>query len=333
MTTPSLSSADSSSAEPTPAATAREAAPNKLARFAWLFVVYLLGVILFGAWVRITHSGAGCGSHWPTCHGEIIPLAPSLETKIEFTHRLTSGLCGLLGIGMVAGAWVKARAGRVFWASVVTLLFIIFEGAVGAGLVLKELVADDDSVARAVVISLHLVNTLILMGAATMTAWWAGGNPLPSWSRATIGRWTRAGLIAGAVALVATSMSGAITALGDTLFPVQAATDGGLTARVNESLSTTNHFLVRLRVIHPFVAVLSAALLGKLAWEVGQDRQRARAQRWAWALGALVGAQTMLGLLNVMLAAPGWLQLGHLLVAQLVWMALVLVGAELLRAE
>ena len=78
---------------------------DALTRYAWAFVLYLIGVILFGAWVRITGSGAGCGSHWPTCHGELIPMAPATETIIEYTHRLTSGLCGPLALLLVGWVW------------------------------------------------------------------------------------------------------------------------------------------------------------------------------------------------------------------------------------
>ena len=151
--------------------------PNWFVRLAWSFWAYLVLVILFGAWVRITHSGAGCGAHWPTCNGEIIPLQPSLETMIEYTHRLTSGLCGIFGLVMLV--YAAKRFGvkhRVFFAQSLTLLFVIFEGAIGAGLVLKELVADDASSARAMVISLHLVNTFFLTGSAAAAAFFAGEN-------------------------------------------------------------------------------------------------------------------------------------------------------------
>ena len=141
--------------------------PKAFARYAWAFVAYLLAVILFGAWVRITHSGAGCGSHWPTCNGDLVPLAPSIETIIEYTHRLTSGALGILGLVLVGWA-ARQRRRRVLVAALVTLFFIILEALIGAGLVLKELVADDDSAARAIVISLHLVNTLMLTGAAAL---------------------------------------------------------------------------------------------------------------------------------------------------------------------
>lgn len=302
-----------------------------LTRASWAFVAYLIGVILFGAWVRITHSGAGCGSHWPTCHGEIIPIAPTTETMIEFTHRLTSGLCGILSL--IQLAWVGSRFGarsRVFIGAVVTLFFIIVEGAVGAGLVLKELVASDDSVARAVVISLHLVNTLALTAAASLTAWWAGADEASprvahSWRRADVLL-----LIGGMVALVATSMTGAITALGDTLFPVHAIDGQGLLARVRDDVSAANHFLVRLRVVHPIVAVFAATYLLALGSRMLSAPQPlpSPTRQLAALMMAAVGSQVVLGIVNVILAAPGWMQIAHLLTANIVWINVVLLASS-----
>ena len=306
------------------------------ARFAWGFLAYLLFVILFGAWVRVTHSGAGCGSHWPTCHGEIIPPAPSVETMIEYTHRLTSGLLGILGIALLVWTWRRFGIGRIFWAALVTFAFIIFEALIGAGIVLQELVTDDDSVARAIVIALHLANTLFLTGAAALTAWWGSRPALEERSR-----WTEFGALKwlallGLVALVATSMTGAVTALGDTLFPIDPTlTDSaasGLFARVRDDLSAANHFLVRLRIVHPIVAVVSSIYLVALASVVRIRDPRPTTVRWSFALLFGVLAQIGVGLLNVGLSAPGWLQLGHLLVAQLVWIAAVLMITSFLSA-
>ncbi len=291
-------------------------------RYAWAFLAYLLLVILFGAWVRITHSGAGCGSHWPTCHGQIIPLAPSIETIIEYSHRLTSGLLGILGLVLVA--WAARRFGRhrVTVASIVTLLFIVLEAAIGAGLVLEELVASDDSVPRAIVISLHLVNTLLLTGSAALAAWWStDARPLAPRALGT-GTWI---LAAGLLALLAASMTGAVTALGDTLFPVGATEGVGLFERMTDELSPANHFLVRLRVIHPVVAVVAAGIVyGVGAW-ARQHARDERTPRLARGLQHAVLAQVLVGFVNIALAAPGWMQLVHLLLAQAVWIAAVLV--------
>src|SRR5690554_1792962 len=295
--------------------------------YAWLFLVYMLGVILFGAWVRITGSGAGCGSHWPSCHGEIIPPAPSVQTMIEYTHRLTSGFLGILGLVLMGWSWRLFKNHQVFWASVITFIFILFEKAIGAGLVLTKLVADNDSVARAVVIAIHLVNTLILSGASAFTAWLSTGRALPNWRTPST---YRALMIVGMLGLIATSMSGAVTALGDTLFPVDPTLGDGLLTRVRDDLSAANHFLVRLRIFHPVIAVVAALYLMIVSWVVKLREPSPSAVLWANVLLGLVIGQTMIGVFNVLLSAPGWVQLVHLLVAQVLWIATLFLTSSLL---
>ena len=286
---------------------------------AWLFLAYLVVVILFGAWVRISHSGDGCGSNWPTCHGEVVPTAPSTETLIEFSHRISSGLCGIFGLAMLLWSWKRFGPGQVTGAVALTLLFIIFEGAIGAGLVLGVLVADDDSVARAIVIALHLTNTLALTAFAAFSAW-RSGHPGPT--RFLPVRRFAFGL--GIVLVIATSMSGAVTALGDTLFPKDVMVSSGVFAQIRDDLSASNHFLVRLRVLHPVLAVVAA---GYLLWLLASE---ARFNTWARTAMHLVGAEVAIGFLNIALAAPGWLQIVHLLAAQALWVALILSCASIL---
>jgi heme A synthase len=301
---------------------------SKFTTYAWAFVGYLIAVILFGAWVRITHSGAGCGDHWPTCHGEVIPFAPSTETIIEYTHRLTSGVLGIFGLILVGWAWVRYNAKhRVFWASVVTLAFIVLEALIGAGIVLAELVTDDDSVARAVVISIHLINTLTLAGAASLTAWWSNGRELPNLSKVGTLKWLFG---IGFLALILTSMSGAVTALGDTLFPVDPTLGQGVFDRVRGDLSPANHFLVRLRIIHPIVAVLSSVFLIMLSSIIRTSEVSQTTRRGALVLLVAVCLQVGIGVANIYLGAPGWIQLVHLALAQLVWVALLITANEAL---
>ena len=288
---------------------------SRFNKYAWSFLAYLIVVILFGAWVRITHSGAGCGAHWPTCQGEIVPVAPSIKTLIEYTHRLTSGLCGLFGIVLIGWSWKIFGRGRVTAAAAFTLLFILVEGAVGAGLVLGGLVEDDDSVARAVIIALHLANTLLLVAASTLTARW---SQLDIDDRVIFsGR-----KVAYAIAMLLiglTAASGAVTALGDTLFEFG--------ARASSAVIDSDHFLVRLRLIHPAVAVSSAAYL---LWLF---TPQAAFNRWAKSAMHTVGLQVMLGFLNIALSAPGWLQIAHLLVANILWIAVILAAGNCREIE
>lgn len=290
--------------------------PTAFRRCAWWFVAYLIAVILFGAWVRIAGAGAGCGNHWPLCNGDVLPTAPQAKTVIEFTHRVTSALCGVFGIAFVIAAW-RIGERRLLRAAVATMVFILIEGFIGAVLVKKELVVNDASVSRAVVIGIHLTNTLLLMASATAMAWRAG--PLAIAGR-TVGRAT---LAAAMGAVVVTSMTGAVTALGDTLFPVQPTLDGSLLAKVREDLTAGQHFLVRLRAIHPVVAVLTAAFLIGAVLAIRRQfiNEPAMRKLLHWPL-LLTGVQVLLGGLNIALAAPAWMQIAHLLAAQLLWVAL-----------
>ncbi len=307
--------------------------PSKaFTRYAAIFLGYMLLVILFGAWVRISGSGDGCGANWPDCHGEFIPqdLLSEHATLIEYTHRVTSGILGPMVLVLVYWAKKRFGVGPVFWASIVTLIFIIIESLIGAALVMGGLVADDDSVGRAVMISIHLVNTMALTGSAALVAWWSTGKPLPEWmhkSRLTMLMFIALG------GLLLTNMTGAITALGDTLFPTDPTIGEGLFAAVRDDLSSANHFLVRLRIIHPVVAVITALYLMALTWVIRFRDVTQLVDRWAGFTLAFVIAQTLIGVINIMLAAPGWIQLVHLLFAQFVWIAVLFLTLATMTPE
>ncbi|MBI2688769.1 MAG: COX15/CtaA family protein [Acidobacteria bacterium] len=288
---------------------------HTFSRLAWWFVAYLIAVILFGAWVRIAGAGAGCGNHWPLCDGEVLPTAPQTKKLIEFTHRVTSGLCGVFGLAFVYAAW-RMRDRVLLRAALATLLFVLLEGFIGAVLVKKELVANDASMSRAVVIGLHLVNTMLLVAAATLMAWRAAPFVVAS-------KIVSRGLLAAAIGvLVVTNMAGAVTALGDTLFPIQPMLDGALFGRVRDDLTSGEHFLVRLRVIHPFVAFFAAAFLSGVIASIKRQFPGDPAMRTLlrWPL-LLVGLQVIIGFSNIALAAPGWMQIVHLLMAQVLWVS------------
>lgn len=290
---------------------------QRFVRFAVGVLLYVLAVIAFGAWVRISGSGAGCGEHWPTCHGSLVPRGASAQTLIEFSHRLTSGLSGLLVLALPIAAWrvVPSAHPARRWA-LASLFFVLLEGAIGAGLVLRGWVAQDASVGRAVAVALHLVNTLLLTAALALTARTAARaerltrapiqRALPASRRAR--RLLGLALLAGYAAIAA---AGAVTALGDTLMPVGSASERSASA----------HFLVQLRVVHPLLAAgLSLALIAATRWVAVRLPSLARQ---AASCAALCAGQVGLGLVNVALGAPGWLQVLHLLWAQALWVGLV----------
>ncbi|RMF45130.1 MAG: hypothetical protein D6755_08445, partial [Anaerolineae bacterium] len=288
------------------------------ARYAWGVLAINFVVILWGAFVRATGSGAGCGAHWPTCNGEVIPRAPAVETLIEFIHRLTSGAALLAVIGLVVWAWRAYPKGHLVRKGAgFTMLFIITESLLGAGLVLFEWVAQDASMGRVISMPLHLVNTFLLLASITLTAWWASGGQAVRLPRGD-GRlpWFALGLLA----ILFLGTSGAVTALGDTLFPASSLLEG-----MRQDFSSTAHFLIRLRVIHPLIAALSGAYLFFLVLGQTLQRKPSGAERMlARLLLGLFFLQLLAGVTNLLLLAPVWMQLVHLFLADSVWCAFVL---------
>jgi len=296
---------------------------TKAARFAWFVLAWNVLVILWGAYVRASGSGAGCGAHWPLCNGEIVPRAPSAEMLVEFSHRVTSGLALVAVVVLFVWVWRTVAAGhparRGAWLS---LIFIVTEALLGAGLVLFRLVAKDESLARAMVMPLHLANTLVLLACLTLTAHWlSGGAPISLKGR---GRhfWILGVLL---IAMIGVGKTGAIAALGDTLYPANSFLEG-LTADV----SATASLLLRLRVLHPALGVVVgiALMFGLASMPAAASDQRGRNLRLG--VTGLAAVQMMLGFVNVWLAAPVWLQLVHLFVADLLWITLVLAAASIL---
>jgi len=290
-----------------------------LARLAWLVLAWNVAVILWGAFVRATGSGAGCGAHWPLCNGEVVPRAPAAATLIEFTHRATSGVALLLVLFLafrVFRAQPADHAARK--AASASVLFILSEAAVGAGLVLFRLVADDESVARALFMSVHLMNTFVLLACLTLTAHFCSADARPRLDARQAWPFALA-----ALALLLVGTSGAIAALGDTLYPARSIL-GGLRA----DFSPTARMLVRLRVAHPLLAVGGAMVVAFAAGRVLRATPDEPARRAALAVSGLVLLQLLVGLANVALLAPVWMQLFHLLLADLVWIAFVLLAVR-----
>ncbi|MEX1020027.1 MAG: COX15/CtaA family protein [Litorilinea sp.] len=295
---------------------------SRFAIFAWGVLAYNLFVIVWGAFVRATGSGAGCGSHWPLCNGEVIPRAPQIETLIEFSHRITSGLALFAVLGMVIWAWRRYAPGHpVRLGALLSLIFIIIEALVGAGLVLLEYVAHSVSLARAYWMAGHLINTFILVGVLTLTAWWAsGGARLRLRGQGTV----LGALLIALVAMLILGASGGITALGDTL-----VYSAGITPEQSPLVAT----LVDLRIYHPLLAFVVGGLVGLALWQATSRRPHPRVTLWAFVTAGFYLVQLGVGAANVYLQAPVAMQMIHLLISDFIWIALVLTGAEALSAD
>lgn len=299
---------------------------SKFARYAWGVLLYNLLVILWGAYVRATGSGAGCGSHWPLCNGEVIPRSPEIATLIEFTHRITSALSFVLVVILfILALRIYQRDSRVRRGAIFSLVFIVTEALVGAGLVLFEWVAQDASLGRALAMAVHLLNTFLLLAALSLTAWWASVGEIGGLSH--LG-WGSVWLGVGLLGLLALGVSGALTALGDTLFPAATFREGMV-----QDFSATAHFLIRLRLSHPTLAIATGVYLVLLAAFVRKRVPDKRVSDLSKALTVAFLVQLGIGSVNVLLLAPVWLQLVHLFFADLTWILLVLLVAATLSAR
>jgi heme A synthase len=281
---------------------------RRFPNFAWIALAYNVAVVLEGAFVRATGSGAGCGNHWPLCSGQLVFGTPALATLIELAHR------SMTGIDTVLILWLLVWAFRAFpkhhavrMGAALSTLFLITEALIGAALVKFGLVVNDASPARAAVLSLHLTNTLTLLACLTLTAWWAGHPRSRVSGRAAWMAWC------SLAAVAVLGITGVLAALADTLYPVRS-----LAAGFAQDLSPDANFAVRLRAVHPFLAAAVALWLVYYAmWRVADARKP------ALAVIAMVSAQLLAGVLNLLLLAPVWMQILHLLLADLLWIALV----------
>ncbi|MFZ1771183.1 MAG: COX15/CtaA family protein [Caldilinea sp.] len=295
---------------------------RRFAQFAWGVVAANVLVIVWGAFVRATGSGAGCGDNWPLCQGEVIPRPERIETIIEFSHRITSGLALLAVVALLVWAFRAYPKGHIVRkGAAFSMFFMVLEALIGAALVLLEYVAFNVSVGRAIWMAGHLVNTFLLLAALTLTAWWGqGGLPLQLRRQGAVG-WTLLSAFAGMLVL---GMSGAITALGDTL-----VLTGGISPTENTLVAT----LVELRILHPIIAFIVGALVGLAAWMAMQRRPGRATQQFGRLIIGLYVMQLLLGSLNVALKAPVWLQLVHLAVTSTIWIVLVLLAAAALARK
>lgn len=298
-----------------------------LRRFAWSVLVYFIAVILWGTLVRATGSGAGCGDHWPLCNGTVMQHSPRLDTMIEFTHRLTSGISFFAVVGLLAWTFAGTMRGHLARGfAVASVAFTVVEAILGALLVKLGLTADSHSPLRPWYLALHLANTLLLVAAIALTAHMLCRRE--GYLRRTIRLVSPVGAAAGLLVFMIVGVTGSLAALGDTLFP-----ETSLSAALTADFSSKSTWLVRWRWMHPTVAFLVSIFL---IWILVRAAQRPKSGSGTWdnrglsaAVLVLLGVQYVLGVLDVAWLAPVWLQVVHLLGADALWATLVVLTARL----
>ncbi len=287
---------------------------SRFRQYAWVLLLYTLLVILWGAWVRISHSGDGCGDTWPLCHGQLIPEAEQGKTWVEYAHRLMSGVYGFVVIyfwWIARKVYPKGHFART--AALATLIFTITEAALGAKLVLFKLVMSNDTPFRAFVMALHQINSFMLTGAVALSLAAAKiqTGPLP-----TTKQTRRYRLLPWVIVVL--GVTGAWASLSNSLFPTDSLLEG-----LAADFSNQSHFLIRLRGLHPLLAILGAGSLGLFFWIHAQDSDDESIRRASTKMSLIVFAGIAFGIGTLLLHAPVWMKISHLALAHIIWVCLL----------
>lgn len=298
--------------------------PSRALRgFAWAVLAYFVAVILWGAVVRATGAGAGCGDHWPLCNGTVLQHSPRTDTIIELAHRITSGVSFFSAVGLLLWTFAGTARGHLARAAAAAAVgFTLIEAILGALLVKLGLTAQSQSPLRAPYLALHLANTLLLLAALTLTAHLLGRRR--GWRARDIRLVSPLASLSGIAAVLVVGVTGSLAALGDTLFPARS-----LGSALRQDLSSASGWLVRWRWTHPTAATLAGLFLIWILLRAVRRPAGGDHRRLAGAVFALLAVQSVLGVADILLLAPVWMQVAHLLGADALWITLVVLTARL----
>jgi protoheme IX farnesyltransferase len=293
---------------------------SRFAKYAWFLLLYNLAAVAWGVFVRASKSGDGCGREWPLCDGKSIPISGPMAKLVEGSHRITTGLIGVFAIILVIWAFTKFPKGHFArFSSVGVLVMTVIEALIGAALVKYGWVTTNDSAARAAVMSFHVISTFLLLGLLVSCVFVATSQRQPDFKGQRSVGWI---LGFAAFGLGMLGVSGAVSALGHQLKPV----DNVLQAALNPA----THWMVRLQPLHPLIAIsvgLYVLLAAGLIQHLRPDDGVRRASRW---VVAVFGLQLGLGAMNIWFKAPIPMQMAHLVLADINWISLVILGLQAL---
>ena len=293
-------------------------------RFSHLAVgllLYTLPVVVWGAYVRASGSGDGCGDHWPSCGGEVVPTGVEhVKTWIEYSHRASTAIYGILALWLAVWAFrAYPKAHPLRKSAVAVLVFTVIEGLIGRYLVKHQLVAMDSSTERVVWMALHLANVFSLLTAVTITAWWSvGGAHLRARENSKMA-WLWGACL---VSVIALAVTGSMSALGDTLYPASSLMEG-----MRQDFAHDAAFILKTRPLHPLMATVVSIFMAWTILATLRQRPSEQIKRFAPIVLMTLAGQYVFGFANLLMLAPIWMQLTHLLLANLLWIGLVVLGA------
>lgn len=285
----------------------------RFATFAWFVLIYNLAAVAWGVFVRASKSGDGGGAQWPLLDLSHQPMSGTFARLVEGSHRLSTALCGVFAILLLVMAirnFPKGHQARLF--SGIALGFTLLEGLIGAALVLFKLVTTNESAARVGVMSFHVISTMLLVSSialAAMSATGAGrmrlkgnGSVLPMGILSFLG-------------VMVLGVTGAINALSHTLMPVKDV--------ISQAARADAHWMQQAQPLHPYLSVAVGLLVCLFAGMLGHLRPSEPVKKATKIMVVMFVGQLLLGLVNIRLDAPIWMQMLHLVMGDALFVSMV----------
>ena len=270
---------------------------NFFKQYSLLVILFTLITIFWGLWVRLSLSGDACGDSWPLCNQKILP--ENTSALIEWIHRGTSGLCVILILILMILAlkiYPKNHIVRKF--SIAGFVLICLEAFIGAFLVLSGFVGLNTEEVRVWVLAFHLINSLLLMGALSLS------YRLSLWDHFKI----KKPHIYFALFFPLLALTGNMASLAGQLFPSLS-----LSQALALDLLPSAHISLKLRPFHPLLAIAFVLVLIGFSF----SKKNLIILTISSLAVALFGFATLIAL------SPLWMKMGHLILTYGLWIFLV----------
>lgn len=271
-----------------------------------------LFIFLWGAWLRFSFSGDGCGTDWPLCNSKIIPA--TTEAWMEWIHRLSSSGFSILILCIVFYSFLCfPKKHRVRFWSLVAFALTVLEALIGAFLVIFSLTGHDQSILRPFVLEAHLINSLLLLASLVMCWRHSLENPIPS---KKILKWS--------VLFILLALTGSIASLSNTLFP-----SSSLVGAFLMDFNFNSPGLVQLRILHPILTLLlGGGAVFYLYRKIVKNKITINLKNGFPSLSTeailllclLLGLTTGIG--TLLSLSPIFMKLTHLFIAYMIWIAI-----------
>ena len=307
------------SSDSSPSASAK--LQSRFCWFTWCLLVCTVAVIVSGDVVQATSSGAGCGESWPRCDGALFPSISDAHTAIEFTHRIATTVLSLGFIILVIGAWkLYSRHHHIWTTTLIASGFLIVEILLGAALVLFGWVESNASWGRVFADVLHVINTFLLVGSIALIAWFARGYPTLN---IDFSKYPTKLLTGSVTVILLIAITGTINSLADTL---------ALSNEVDIDETPIALILINVRALHPVIAIVGGLgifyVMLRLNYVTNDNFSKPLI-----AVQAVIIVQFVVGMLNVLLLTPLEIQIVHLILAETLWVLVVLLIAQILTID